>query len=59
MLKLRAWVVCGPNLVAVAVYPLRGWHTLFVWFRAQRAIAIPLPVRARLYRRADVGAAAK
>lgn len=45
VLKLRVWFG-GPNLVSAGLYPLRGWHTLLVWFGNRKAIALRLPVRA-------------
>lgn len=50
LFKLRMWLVFGPNLVAVALYPLKGWHTLFVFVRECHAIPVRLPVRALVYR---------
>ena len=47
LFKLRLFGWFGPNLVSAGLYPLRGWHTLLVWFGNRHAIALRLPVRAR------------
>ena len=45
LFKLRMW--SGQLLIALAVYPLRGRETLFIWWRNQHAVAIGLPIVAR------------
>lgn len=46
LFKLR--VPMGPNILAVAMYPLRDWHTLFFYVGSfRRALTFRLPVRVR------------
>lgn len=48
LFKLRLFLWFGPNLLSAGLYPLRGWHTLFLWPLDRHCIAIRLPVRARV-----------
>ena len=47
LFKIRAFLFFGPNLLSAGLYPLRGWETVLLWFRGQRAVALALPIRAR------------